>query len=280
MTESVTHGSSIVSMSPAGGMRAGLSTTSGAPPRRSVTRYSTDGAEAISSRLNSRSRRSWTISMWRRPRKPQRKPKPRAIETLGLEGEAGVVEVQLLHRVAEERVVLAGDRVDAGEDEALGRLVAGERLARRAGRVRHRVADLGVADALEPGRDVADLAGRQQLHGHELGPEDAQLEDLRLGAGAHQADPLVLVERPGGEPDVRDDALVLVVVGVEDEALERRLRAALRRRDPVRRSPRGSRRRRSPPWPRRGAPPRGGSRGRSPAPRSRRPAGPTAGRSC
>ncbi len=52
-------------------------------PLSVVTRYSTDGAEAMSSRLNSRSRRSWTISMWRRPRNPQRKPKPRAIDDSG-----------------------------------------------------------------------------------------------------------------------------------------------------------------------------------------------------
>jgi hypothetical protein len=32
----------------------------------------------IRSRSNSRVRRSWMISRWRRPRKPQRKPKPRA----------------------------------------------------------------------------------------------------------------------------------------------------------------------------------------------------------
>ena len=51
---------------------------------------------------------------------------------LRLEGEAGVVEVELLERLAQERVVLAAERVDAGEDEALGRLVAGQRLGRRA----------------------------------------------------------------------------------------------------------------------------------------------------
>ena len=41
------------------------------------------GAVVIRSRSNSRSSRSWTISMWSRPRKPQRKPKPSAAEVSG-----------------------------------------------------------------------------------------------------------------------------------------------------------------------------------------------------
>ena len=41
----------------------------------------------------------------------------------------------------------------------------------------------------------------------------------------------MIVERPGREPDVHDDALVLVVVGVEDQRLKWRGRVALRRRD-------------------------------------------------
>ena len=53
---------------------------------------------------------------------------------LRLVGERRVVEVELLERLAQERVVLAADRVDAGEDEALGLLVAGQRLGRRVGR--------------------------------------------------------------------------------------------------------------------------------------------------
>ena len=97
--------------------------------------------------------------------------------------------MELLHGVAEERVVLAGDRVDPGEDEALGGLVAGQRHRRRGRRVGERVADLGVAHALEARRDVAHLAGGQLPDRDELRPEDAQLQDLRLGAGAHEADP-------------------------------------------------------------------------------------------
>ena len=126
--------------------------------------------------------------MWSRPRNPQRNPKPERDRALRRVGEARVVEVQLLERVAQERVVLAADRIDAGEDEALGLLVAGQRLVRRARDGRDRVADLGIADALEPGRDVADLAGDELPDRDELRAEDAELERLGLRAAGHQPD--------------------------------------------------------------------------------------------
>ncbi|MNG09964.1 hypothetical protein D3C84_934080 [compost metagenome] len=44
----------------------------------------TVGAVVIRSRLYSRSRRSWMISMCSMPRNPQRKPKPRASELSGV----------------------------------------------------------------------------------------------------------------------------------------------------------------------------------------------------
>ena len=65
---------------------------------------------------------------------PAAEPEPERHRALRLVREARVVEVQLLERLAQQRVVLAADRVDAREHEALGRLVAGQRLARRAGR--------------------------------------------------------------------------------------------------------------------------------------------------
>ena len=75
-------GSSIVSMRPASGSFAGLS-ISCTTPSVVVTRYSTPGAVVTRSMLNSRSSRSWTISMCSRPRKPQRKPKPSATDVSG-----------------------------------------------------------------------------------------------------------------------------------------------------------------------------------------------------
>ena len=65
-----------------GGSSDGFDTTC-SEPSVLVMWYSTDGAVEMSDRPNSRSSRSRTISMWSRPRKPQRKPKPSAPEVSG-----------------------------------------------------------------------------------------------------------------------------------------------------------------------------------------------------
>ena len=78
----VTYGSSIDSTWFGGGIADGLSTTSTLPSVR-LARYSTFGAVATRSMSYSRSRRSRTISMCRRPRNPQRKPKPSAPDVSG-----------------------------------------------------------------------------------------------------------------------------------------------------------------------------------------------------
>ena len=162
------------------------------------------------------------------PEEPAAKAEPERDRALRLEREARVVEVQLVERLAQQRVVLTAHRVDAREDEALGLLVAGEWLARRACLRRQGVADLRLANVLESGRDVADLAGDELLDRHELRPEDTELQGLGEGAAGHQLDGLAGAEGASGQTDVGDHALVGVVVAVEDEALHRRGRIALR----------------------------------------------------
>ena len=55
---------------------------------------------------------------------PAAEPEAERHGALRLVREARVVEVELLERLAHQRIVLAAHRVDAGEDEALGLLVA------------------------------------------------------------------------------------------------------------------------------------------------------------
>ena len=50
-----------------------------------------------------------------------------------LVGQRGVVQLQAFERVAQQRVLLAVDRIEPGEDHRLGRPIAGQRLG---GRVR------------------------------------------------------------------------------------------------------------------------------------------------
>ena len=81
-TVAVITGSSILAMVPASGSLAGLSIST-MPPSVVVTRYRTPGAVVTRSMPNSRSSRSWTISMCSSPRKPQRNPKPSATDVSG-----------------------------------------------------------------------------------------------------------------------------------------------------------------------------------------------------
>src|SRR4029079_17618097 len=120
------------------------------------TCYSSLGSGLMSARSNSRSSRSRTISMCRRPRKPQRKPKPSACEVsrsvksaarvrrkrsraerlrgLRLVEQCGVVELQALERVAQLRVLVRIGREEPGEDHWLHFLVAPQALGLRGAR--------------------------------------------------------------------------------------------------------------------------------------------------
>ena len=57
--------------------------------------------------------------MCSRPRKPQRKPKPRAAEDSGSKDRGGVVELELLQRGAQVFVLVGLHGVDAREDHRL-----------------------------------------------------------------------------------------------------------------------------------------------------------------
>ena len=161
----VMTGSSIFAMRPASGSFAGLS-ISCTSPSVVVTRYSTPGAVVTRSMSNSRSSRSWTISMCSRPRKPQRKPKPSADRRLRLVEERRVVQPQLLERVAQLGVLVALDRIQPGEHHRLQLLEAGKRLGVGRAGLGDRVADLRVADRLDVRDEEADLADAELVDRH------------------------------------------------------------------------------------------------------------------
>ena len=101
--------------------------------------------------------------MWSRPRKPQRNPKPSATRRLGLVHERRVVELQLLERVAQQRVLV---RLRSGRARRRpSAWPGGSRAAASAAGVRSsrdRVADAALRDVLEARRDVADLAALER----------------------------------------------------------------------------------------------------------------------
>jgi hypothetical protein len=88
---------------------------------------------------------------------------PERVARLRLVQQGGVVEPQLVQRVAQVGVVVAVHRVQAGEDHRLGGRVAGQRFGRRVGGAGHGVADPGLPDVLDPGDQVADLPRGQTL---------------------------------------------------------------------------------------------------------------------
>ena len=150
------------------------------------------------------------------------------------EEERRIVEPQLLERVAQLGVLAAFHRIEAGEDHRLADLEAGERLGRRAGRLGDGVADLRVADRLDAGEDESDFADAERIDRDRLRARTRRPDRLRTPVPCA----IRRIFMPGADDAVEharqdDHAAVGVVPRVEDQRLERRLRLALRRGQPL-----------------------------------------------
>ena len=106
---------------------------------------------------------------------------------LHLEAERGVVEAELVERIAELLEVVGVDRKEAAEDHRLDQLEAGQGLGGGAAGVGDGVADAGLGDFLDLRGDEADLARRQAVELLDLGAEAADAVDEVGGAGSHEA---------------------------------------------------------------------------------------------
>ncbi len=188
------------------------------------------------SRLNSRSRRSRMISRCSRPRKPQKAAAVAEAERdrgLRLVHQRRVVQPQLVQGVAQQRVVRAVQRVQAGEHHRARLLVAAERHGGALVHRRDGVTDLGLPDVLHTGDDVAHLADAQAVGDLRLRRDDADLQQLVGGAGGHHRDALALGQLAVHDTDVGDHAAVGVVHRVEDHRAGRGVLDADRGRDGV-----------------------------------------------
>ena len=165
-----------------------------------------------------------------------RNPKPSAAERLRLVHERGVVELQLVERLAQLGEVVAVDRVQARVDHRVRVPVAAELLGRRPGDAGDGVADAGVPHVLDPGDQVAHLAHADARRLHGVGRDDADLEHLVRRLGAHHEDAVAVVEVAVLDADVRDHAAVRVVHAVEDQRPQRGRGVAHRGGDGRRRS--------------------------------------------
>ncbi len=148
---------------------------------------------------------------------------------LGLVAERRVVELELVEGLAEVGVVVAVDRVQPGEDHRVGVLVATERRGRAVVLTGDGVADPRLADVLDAGDQVADLADPEVAGLDRLGADHADLEHLVDRAGRHHLDPVAVAEPAVHDPDVGDDSAVGVVDGVEDQGPRRCVRVTDRR---------------------------------------------------
>src|SRR5581483_609678 len=95
----------------------------------------------------------------KQPEKAAAKAESQRLRRLRLEGEGGIVQPQLLERVAQRLVLSRVRRIEPAEDHRLHRLETGKRLGRRPRRFRDGVANAGIADFLDAGHEKSDVAG-------------------------------------------------------------------------------------------------------------------------
>jgi len=129
------------------------------------------------------------------PRNPQRNPKPRRSSSPPRRLKLASLRWSFFHRVAEQRVVLARDRVDPREDEALGWQISRQRLPAAWGKsVTCRPP--ARPDALEARGDVADLAGGQLVDRTSPGRRSQARGSRSPHRSPFSRNPRVLADRP------------------------------------------------------------------------------------
>ena len=138
-----------------------------------------------------------------------------------LEGQGGIVELELFQGVPEVRILAAVLGVNAAVDHGLGGTVARQRLRGGIFRVGDGVAHLGVLDGLDGGGEVAHLPGLQCVGGliaQRL--EVAALQDGILGAGSHKANGLTPAQGTLADTEIDHHTHIGVILAVEHQGLE------------------------------------------------------------
>ncbi len=150
-----------------------------------------------------------------------------------LEAQRGVVQAQLVQRLAQVRVVLGIDREQAGEHARLHFLETGQRLGGRIAGQGQGVADRRAVHVLDRRGDPAHLARRQPAGNLALGREHAHRVDLVVAAGGHDQQLVAGLDLALHHAHQRDHAQVVVEPGVDDQRLQLVGVARDRRRDAV-----------------------------------------------
>ena len=162
-----------------------------------------------------------------RPRKPQRKPKPRAAEVSISKREGGVVEGEFVDGVAQVFEFGGVDGEEAAEHHRLRRFEARQRGVGALLLVGDGVADAGVADLFDRGGEEADFAGAEFVDIVHLRAEHAEAVDVVDGAGWHHRMRSPFLITPVDDADQDDDAEIAVIPAVDQHRLQRRVAVAL-----------------------------------------------------
>ena len=165
------------------------------------------------------------------PEEPAAKPKTQGHGTLRLVKKRGVVQAQLLERIAQPFVIACFHRIKPGKDHGLDLFESHERLRRRPRVVRDGVADASVGNALDVRDDVADFARLKPFDAHQLRRADAEFLDRVNLKVRTKADFRPHGERPLNYPREDNDTSEAVEPGIEDVRLEWRFGRSLGRRN-------------------------------------------------
>ena len=148
---------------------------------------------------------------------------------LGIERQRRIVQPQLLEGILQVAVSRAVHRIDSAEHHLLYALVSDEGLGCGIVRQSDRIARSGIADVLDGRADITYLACHQAVCGHEFARrKETELRYRELLARVHRTDPVALPERALLNAHADDNALVRVVLGVENKCLQRRVRIRIR----------------------------------------------------
>ncbi len=159
--------------------------------------------------------------MWSMPKKPQRKPKPRATELSGSKVREASLSWSFSRASRRSGYLAAVLGVDAAVDHGLGRAIAGQRLGGGVFGVGDGVAHLGVLDVFDGGGEIAHLTGLEGVRRLVAqGLEISALQTGILASGGHHAHRLAPADGALLDAEEHHHAYIGVVLAVEDQRLK------------------------------------------------------------
>ena len=138
--------------------------------------------------------------------------------------QGGIIELELLQRVPQVIVFGAVSRIKAAVHHGGYLLIAGQRGSTGVVPSCHRIADPGIPNVLNAGRDVSYHARAQLFTWYELScPKIPHFHHVFLCPGCHHADGGAFFHRPLHDAAENDDPFIGIIGRIENQGLERRL---------------------------------------------------------